>query len=115
MRNSAWQRTEKHLPQFKAGGSLGAHSVHPWLPSEKDPAPCPACLSRFGSMLSWVQFPTTVESSLGLPGAHLAHQCPGTQLQEARYQFSMFCFLSLIINIISITGVISKVVLQLNL
>ena len=72
-------------------------------------------LSRFWSLYSWVQFPSTAESSLGLPGAVwqllAGHQHPSIQLQETQYWFCIFCIISLIINIISIITVISKKVI----
>jgi len=63
-------------------------------------------------MHSCVQFLSTAESSLGLPGAAqqllAGHECPSTELQEIQYRFCIFCIICLIINIFNIISAISE-------
>ena len=70
--------------------------------------PCSlSCLwswSRFQSVHSWIQFPSTWDQ-FGTSSVH------GTQLRQTQYRFCIFCIISLITNI---TSVISKAVLIFN-
>jgi len=89
--------------------------------SEEDPAPYPACDPDPDSYLcipesSFHLLRRPVQDFSVLPGScwwdASAH---GTQLWETQYQFCIYCFISLIVNVISITSVISKAVFIFNL
>jgi len=93
---------------LKLGDHEGLPLLRPWPASEEDPACCPACdpdpdpdpcIPESSSCL----LPSPVRDFLVLPGS-----CPSTQLQETKYQFCIFCFISLIINNVSNISVISK-------
>ena len=101
-----------HTPhtQFEAGGSQGAHSLHPWLVSEEDPAPCPVCDPDPNCYLCIPEYSSHLLLSpvwdfLVLPGSWWWDTSPcNTQLRETQYWFCIFCFISLI----SIITVINK-------
>jgi len=104
-----------HHTHFKSGGSWGSLSLHPWLPSEEDPAYCPACDPNVDSGPCIPESSSCLlpaEASLGHLGAAqkllAGRQRPGTQLRETQYWLCIFCFISLFINIIVIISVIIK-------